>query len=192
MIVKEYDETLFRAITSLCSLGLFSIGIVVFSLSHEVIKLHIDLFLILLFFSLLIRFFLIYIVSRALDKVFIAGLIPSIWFILICYFALSDNLDIILSNEFLVFAIGPLFILIGVLRVIESFNTILASYQSLILALSLVDFGVGFSVIFDWPASGFWSVWDLLGIDSIITSFVVYLFLINFLKIEKYFPKVNK
>jgi hypothetical protein len=190
MIVKQYDEVDFKAVSSLSSLGLFSIGVSLFLISNHRINSSVDLFLILLFVSLLVRFSLVYIVSKNISRALFAGIVPSIWFCLFCYFILSDKLNISLDNKFLNFAMGPFFVLIGVLRVIESFGTlgtVVAPYRLLILTLALVNFFVGFCLLLDWPSSQLWDIYVLLGIDLIITSFTIYLFSINFVKIDKYF-----
>jgi uncharacterized membrane protein HdeD (DUF308 family) len=80
---------------------------------------------------------------------------------------------------------------IGVLRIFQSFDALIAPFRFLIIALGLIDILVGFFILSDWPSSLVWNTWIILGVDLISTSITFYLFSTNLMKIERFFSDKN-
>jgi uncharacterized membrane protein HdeD (DUF308 family) len=80
---------------------------------------------------------------------------------------------------------------IGILRIFQSFDALIAPFRILIIVLGVIDIVVGFFILADWPSSLVWNTWIILGVDLISTSITFYLFSTNLMKIEQFFGTKN-
>ena len=187
MIGCKFDAIDFRAFSNLVSVALCSMGLLSFWLSNHRTSTGIILFLWLLLFSLIIRFAAIYIISRDVGRVIFTAFVPICWFIFFCFSIGTGSLN----DEYLNFWMGLFLAAIGVLRIFQSFDALIAPFRLLIIALGLIDILVGFFILFDWPSSLVWNTWIILGVDLISTSITLYLFSTNLMKIEQFFNDKN-
>lgn len=183
MLGNKFDEIDFRAFSNLVSLALCSMGLLSFWLSNHRTSTGIILFLSMLFFSLIIRFAAIYIISRNVSKVIFTAFVPICWFIFFCYSLTTGSLD----DKYLNFWMGLFLSAIGILRIYQSFDALIAPFRLLIIVLGLIDVVVGLFILADWPSSLVWNTWIILGVDLISTSITFYLFSTNLMKIDRFF-----
>jgi len=187
MIDNKFDVIDFRAFSSLVSVALCSMGLLSFWLSNHRTTTGIILFLCMLFFSLIIRFAAIFIISRNISKVVFTAFVPIFWFIFFCYSISTGSLD----DQYLNFWMGLFLAAIGILRIFQSFDALIAPFRILIIVLGVIDIVVGFFILADWPSSLVWNTWIILGVDLISTSITFYLFSTNLMKIEQFFGTKN-
>jgi uncharacterized membrane protein HdeD (DUF308 family) len=187
MVIEKIDVVAFRAFSNLATVALLSMGLLSFWLSNHRTSANIVLFLSMMFISLLIRFCAIYIISKNVGRVKLGTVLPIFWFVIFCYLIQSDNLD----DQYINFWLGLFFILIGFVRIAQSFDTIVAPFRYLIAGLAILDFLVGICLLASWPSSILWNAWVVVGIDLISTAITLYLFTTNILKMAEFSPKVE-
>jgi len=185
MDIDKNDGVSFRAFSNLASVALCSMGLLSFWLSNYRTSGNIIVFLSILFVSLLIRFCAIFIITKNVDRVRIATVLPIVWFVIFCYLVQSDALE----DQYLNFWLGLLFILIGFVRVAQSFDVLVAPFRFLIAGLAILNFIVGICLLASWPSSTVWNAWVVVGIDLICTGISYHLFTTSILKMKNYFPQ---
>lgn len=183
MVGNKFDEIDFRAFSNLVCLALCSMGLLSFWLSNHRTSTGIILFLSMLFFSLIIRFAAIYIISMNISRVIFSAIVPICWFVFFCYALSTGSLD----DKYLNFWMGLFLTAIGMLRILQSFDALIAPFRLLIIVLGMIDTAVGLFILADWPSSLIWNTWIILGIDLISTSITIYLFSTNLIKIDQFF-----
>lgn len=187
MLIDKIDNVTFRAFSNLASVALCSMGLISFWLSSHRTSENVMVFLTMLFVSLLIRFCAIYLISRNNARVIGVAIIPIFWFGFLCYLLNSDSLD----DKYINFWLGLLFLLIGFVRAAESFDAMVVPFRFLILSLAVIDFIVGICLLAGWPSSILWNTWVVVAIDLISTGITLYLFTINILNSEVFFPQAE-
>lgn len=187
MIGNKFDEIDFRAFSNLASVALCSMGLLSFCLSNHLTFTGLIIFVCMLLFSLIIRFAAIYIISRNSGRVIFTEFVPICWTIFFCFSISTGSL----SDKYLNFWMALFLAVIGILRIFQSFDPLMAPFRLLIIALGLINMLVGFLILIDWPSSLVWNSWIIIGIDLFSTSITLYLFSTNLLKIDQFFSVKN-